>query len=177
MILDTPISYDITVGAERRTPTDQDTQTIVPPVLSPVALSARAHLLIPQLTIAAQPQSVLTHFFSARVNQAAQSNAVAIMPKGLYEIEMTLATSFDYTAAPPLATLSGVEIQVQQFLPTLGSVIALLTRFPTIGSFTDFNRVRLLIAVDQVQFVLFVPASGVAQNIAAKCSLNIIRIL
>jgi len=172
MIVDQPITADLTLGADRRIVQDGDTQLVVPPVITPVVLSLRPTSLVQQPVGPAIDDSRTFHFFAARVNQAALSSPTVVLNKGLWELEFTMATSFDYTAAPPLATLSGAEIQLGTALAT----VSLLTRFPQIGSFTDFGRCRVLLREATTVFV-FTPASGAAQNIAQKACVNAIRII
>jgi len=172
VIVDGPITYDLTLGQERRISQESDAQTVVPPSVSPVVLAIRPTVLRTQPANPTEQGSSLFHFFIARLNQAAATTVLVTLPRGLWELELSQSCAFDYAAAFPLATLSGCEIQLAGSIAT----VALLVRFPTIGAFVDYNRLRVLLQ-ESMTINSFVPATGAAQNLAQKITVNCIRIL
>ena len=172
MLLDQGVVYDLTLGSERRIPQDGDAQLTVPPTIIPVALALRPTVIKSQPPNPTENGSLLFQFFIARLNQGAVTNTIATLPKGLWEFECVQSCAFDYAAAFPLTNASGCEIQLAGSLAT----VALLSRFPTIGAFVDYNRLRVLLS-EQATIQSSVPITGAAQNLAQKISVNCIRIL
>lgn len=172
MILNRPLLYDLTQGDEARIPTADDATLILPPVLQPVVLALRSTVLLTQPPNPTLSGSAMFDFFQARVNGVATTSSMVTLPKGLWELELSMATSFDYTPVPPLTNLSPVEIQLSNSLST----IVIVSRFPAIGSHQDFNRLRLLL-LEPTSLNLFVPLTGVTDDLAVQLSCNCIRIL
>lgn len=172
MIVDGPITVDLTQGQDRRIPQDGDTQTVVPPSVSPVVLALRNTNFLTQPANPTIVDSTAWDFFQARLNQAASTNAMVTLAPGLWELEMLLTTSFDYVSAPPQVLAGAVAI-----LASVGGVTTrLISRYPAIGTFTDFNRMRVLLRTATL-LQSFVPLTGAAQNAAFIIQVNAIRIL
>lgn len=172
MIVDGPYTFDLTVGADRRIPDTNDAQTVIPPSVSPVVLGLKPTRFfngfagVTPLTLSTLIQGDLS-----RLNQAAISQLVCVLAPGLWELELTLATQFDY--AGTVATFNGADISI---VDSGGRVVKLLTRLAAVGTFSDFDRRRILI-LDQCNVNLDVSITGAAQHLDARVCVNAIRIL
>jgi hypothetical protein len=175
MIIDGPITSDLTVGADTRIVQDGDAQIVVPATVLPVVLALRPTRLIPFGGGELVNDSTLVNFFLSRVNLGSATNTVIQLSKGLWELELTMATVFDYLPVPPSTGTSPVEITLTDALISTQTVV-MLSRFPSIGSWVDYNRLRVLLtATHRVQ--VFVPITGATDDLAVQLSLNAIRIL
>ena len=172
MIIDGPITFDLTLGQDRRVPQEGDAQTDVPPVINPVVLALRPTRLLTQPANPTLTDSTLFDFFISRVNQVALTSTLVTLAKGLWELEMSVASIFDFNPVPPLTNASPVELSLTNSLVT--TVIG--SRFPAIGSFTDYNRLRILL-LEPTAINLFVPLTGVTDDLSVQVSLNCIRII
>lgn len=172
MIIDSPIAYDLTLGADSRIPEEGDAQVHVPASVLPVVLFLRPTVLLNNPANPLLARSVLFHLFIARVNQAAVGTSLVQLVRGLWEIEISMASSFDYTPAPPIGNAAGVEVRL---INSIVSTTA-LTRFPQIGSFTDYTRYRVLFQ-ETTTISLQVPLTGLTDDLAVQVSVNAIRIL
>lgn len=170
MIVDSPMNIALAIGQERRRIENGDAQLSIPPVILPVLLGLQPHTVAVSSSVV-QNQSVLAKQQTVRVNQAAITQTIITLGKGLWELEMTLATQFNYLGA--VGTLNGSHLQLLYPGPT---AINLLERFAQIGTFTDYNRMRLLLTQD-VTLQLVMDITGVGQNMDASCTINCIRIL
>jgi hypothetical protein len=171
LIIDGPITYDLTVGSDRRIPQDGDAQIQVPPSVLPVVLALRKTTFKNSFGNAVPVSSLLVQADVSRVNQAALTQTLTTLAVGLWELELTLATQFNYLSA--VGTLNGAHIQL---VDAVGTTIRLLSRFANVGTFTDFNRVRLLFD-QQATLNLEANLTGVGQNLDARACVNCIRIL
>lgn len=171
MILGGSNNYNITQGDFLRTPQENDASVVVPPTVLPVVLSLRP-TIVNQPNSIDQDGSTLEWNFIARNNQAAASTPIIRIKAGLWELEVTCATWFNYTPTPPLTSASDAGLSFQYE----GITTPILARYPQTGSFTDFNRLRILIkSVAEISLVY--PATGAAEHLIIKGVVNAIRIL
>jgi hypothetical protein len=92
------------------------------------------------------------------------------LPAGLWELELNLASWFDFTKAGGAVVSAGI------YIIYLGVNTLLLARYAATGSFNDYNRLRLLLRQPAVIGTrLGVTAAG--QNITITAIINAIRIL
>lgn len=171
MIIDGPLTFDLTQGVERRIPQDGDAQTFVPAMVQPVALMIQPTVFIN----GGNPQIKTSHYMDQAVavppsTAAADSNLLILTP-GLWELELALFTQFNYLSA--VGTLNGASIIM---IDSIGRRISVLLRIASIGTFTDYNRCRILVK-SNVQIVLAMAVTAVAQNADARASINCIKVL
>jgi hypothetical protein len=171
MIVDTPFTFDMTVGQERRIPQDGDNQLLIPPTLNGVFLGLRPTSIGGAQGAVPIRESFLVQQDLFRNNQAAVSQLLLTLPAGLFELEMTLSTQFDYAGA--VGTANGATIQLTD---ALGNIVRMLSRFAAIGTFVDYNRVRLLLRAAS-SLNLDVSITTVAQHLDVRAAVNAIRIL
>lgn len=170
MILNSPIIYDLTLGQPQREPTSEDTVMLVPPVIQPVVASTFPHQ---------ENLNVSTPFTSSFVIDAAQNRApaqgqlttlIATLAPGLWELELILASWFDYNTAAGVGNFNSILITF------FGNQRQLLPRIAAIGSFNDYNRVRILTRLD-LPVSLRNADTLAAQNNSTRMSMNAIRLL
>jgi hypothetical protein len=106
-----------------------------------------------------------------RTNQGTTAVEISQLGLGLWELEVTLASWFNYSNVAAAFN----RITLELFFPVGGGQI-LLTRFASPGSFTDYNRVRILIE-QTAQVLIRVPATGVGESLDCSPSINAIKIL
>jgi len=138
MIVDSPLTFGLTVGADRRIPQEDDARVLVPPVISAVALMAQIHT---SSTVALTPleQSLLIDRSDVRTNQAGLVTNFITLSQGLWELELNMASTFNFTPVPPNATSNRLRITYK------GVTTGLIVRHAAQGSHQDFNRLRLLL--------------------------------
>jgi len=170
VIIDGPITFDLTMGADRRIPQDGDAQTQVPPIVNPVVLALKPTKFSNggQSVISS---STLIDLSLVRNNQAAVNQPIHTLVPGLWELECSLTTQFDYAGA--VGTLNGVAIMLRS---VTGTQCRILQRLAAIGTFVDYNRLRLLL-VENVILSLDVGITGVGDHQDSRASINAIRIL
>jgi len=172
MIIDGPNTIDLAIGTDRRIIEPSDAQLSLPPTLVPVLLNARPHSPAPTNVTTVFQGSALSRDTS--INQAPSSGATSVnvmmLDKGLWELEITLTTLFDYTTTPAIGSAAEWRI----FLA--GVTMQLLRRMAFIGSFVDYNRVRLLLT-SASQINLLAGATAAAQNSYTSGTVNAIKIL
>lgn len=169
MKIDTPLTFGLTVGQDRRIPQDGDAQVEVPPMVLPVALMIHPTSFVVGGGIV-QGSSIVDIFLTLTNGVAVQSNMFILAP-GLWELELTLASVFNYNA--PLGQADGAEITMEY--QNSGN-IQILERIAAIGSFTDYNRLRVLLTSNAV-IALLLDGNGVGQTVTARGTVNAIRIL
>lgn len=171
MILDGPNTIDLAVGNDRRIVEEGDSQLSLPPVLIPVLLQSRVHNTRQAGSGTFQNSGVMV---DVSINQApstaANNLALVTLVPGLWELEMTLTTLFDYTTTPTLASYSSIEMGYQ------GQTVPLVRRMAFIGSFVDYNRCRFLLN-SQATLTMHVGTTIAAQNSFTSISLNMVRVL
>lgn len=169
MIIDSAVTYDLTIGQSGRRPTPDDAQVVVPPIISPVALTLMPHLDNVADTVELNA-SAFYHTQVSRTNQAAIQQIIATLAPGLYELELSLSTFSSFSTA--VGAFVGTAI-----LLTFGTFQkAVLKRLAAGGSFTDYNRLRVLLRQDAT-LALEIGVTGVGQSLDGSAHVNVIRIL
>lgn len=171
MIVDSGLNIGLAVGQDRRLMQEGDAQVVIPPTILPVVLA-----LQPLAAMPGQNDTPVTSFlyhreFSTPQNTGAAETRICILSKGLWELELSIASWFNY--AMILATPSFVSFTLDYQGTNL---ITLLKRYATSGSFTDYNRLRILLQSD-ADINAENPVTGVGQNCVSDFTLNAIRIL
>lgn len=170
MIVQSSVSYDLTLGQTSRVPTQDDTVVQVPPSIQPVVLSLVPH------GVRQFPAVNFNSFFidgqqGRAPSQALLTSDIATISPGVWELELTLMSWFDYNGAAQTFNHTGVVINYP-----IGTPITVLARRSSVGSFTDFNRMRVLLtsnAIIQIQN----PGTLAAQNNELIATINAIRII
>lgn len=169
MIIDGPITFDLTVGADRRIPSFGDGQTLIPPSIQPVVLALRPHTT-PALGEVVS-DSFVQSFLITRTNQAGVSTLINTLRPGLWELELTLSSWMNFSETAGLFA----RIDVEYIFPNATQVG--LSRFCLINSsFVDFQRNRILL-IRPMSINLRLPLTGVGQSIDALVTINAIRII
>ena len=171
MIVDSQFTYDLTVGQDRRIPADNDAQTFIPAQVSPVVLALQPTVFDSTGGNPTYKNSVIINKSFAQNNAGAFSSDLITLAPGLWELEMTMATQFDFVGT--VATLNGAAIRL---IDTLATTVNVLKRIAAIGTFTDYNRIRVLLR-SATKINAFVGITTVAQHADADICVNAIRII
>jgi len=171
VIVDGPITYDLTVGADRRITESGDAQTVVPPTVLPAALVLKPTQFILQPANPTVRDSTQIEFQISRNNQGnATSNVITLAP-GIWELELSLSTQFDFVGGVGL--MNGTSIKLTDAAAT---TIRIMERVANVGTFLDYVRYRILVR-QAVNVLLFVGATAVAEHMDVRLMGNFIRIL
>jgi len=169
MIVDNPSIYDLTIGELKRRPTEGDGSFVIPPTLLPVALFSKPTYYFPTGTTL-QTESAIAELNSSRTNQLALTFNVLRLPPGLYELEFSIASAFNFVnllAAPDVAFAID---------PLNSLTVRVLARYAAVGSFTDYNRLRIL-SREQFDITVRQEATGAGQTNTVLATVNAIRIV
>lgn len=170
MIVDAPITTDLTVGQDRRIPQDGDTQTIIPATVLPCVLSLKPMSPNPLASTPNLESAYRSTSVAIAPSSAAADVDIMTLAPGLYELELNMASWFDFTKTGAADSFCGI------YLIYLNVNMLLLYRYATTGSFNDYNRLRLLLKA-QGTIGRRNGATAVAQNITFTTMINAIRIL
>jgi hypothetical protein len=170
VIVDAGITTDLTVGQDRRIPQDGDTQTLVPPVVAPVVLALKPMSPNPVLGTGNIESAYRSTSVSVAPSSAANDVDIMTLAPGLYELELNMASWFDFVKTAAADSFVGI------YLIYLNVNMVLLYRYAAIGSFNDYNRLRLLLK-SQATIGRRNGATGVGQNLTFTTLINAIRIL
>lgn len=170
MIVDGPNTIDLAVGTDRRVIESSDAQLSLPPVLMPVLLNLKAHIAGPA-SATVQRQSAMYRSTLTRTNQAGLQQTFATLDKGLWELEITMASLFTAFIAG-VGTFIGTAL----LLSYNGIDHPILRRIGFTGSYVDFNRMRILV-LSQATLALEVGTTGAGQSSDADVQVNCIRVL
>lgn len=169
MIVDAPVAYDLTLGQRGRIPSSEDAQVVIPPVITPVALTLAPHLddLAPTAVLNAS-----SYYFAqlSRTNQPAAQVLMATLAAGLYELELSLATFANFSTPVGSFVSTAILVDFGSFQKPV------IKRLAAPGSFTDYNRLRLLMRT-QWAISIEVGLTGAAQSLDGSAHVNVIRIL
>lgn len=169
MIVDSPIVSDMAIGVDRRIMQEGDSQLLLPASIQSVALAIRP-TTTGVLTNVVMQQSVFAEAALLLNNSAPATGNLFTLGAGLWELEMTLASKFDFSSAVGTLVSSDIAIVYR------GAGRRLLSRLAEIGSYTDYNRMRLLLdtqAVIQVRGGI----TALAEHMDLLAIVNAIRIL
>lgn len=169
MIVTTPNTFNLTIGAPGRIPEESDAQVIVPGTIMPVAYSLRPHIGGFQSAVELNESSMI-ETSNSRTNQAATTIAFALLGKGLWELECTLATVYNYVGT--VAAFNGVALQITYG----GQIRNTIKRLSAIGSFVDRNNLKLLL-LGQATLSLDLPLTGAGQSLDTVLMINCVRVL
>jgi hypothetical protein len=170
MIIDSISNVGLAIGTDRRSLEQSDAQLSVPNIRLPVLLALETHQGTPGASIVTRQSYLFTQVIS-RTNQAALSLGMGILGKGLWEMEMTLSSWFNFS------TTVGANLGVELQLTYKNNTYDLLRRLALLNqTFTDFNRLRLLLEEDS-QISVKAEITGVGQSLDAIATVNAIRVL
>lgn len=172
MIIDGPITFDLTMGSDRRIPQSEDAQTQVPSVVIPVVLALKPTVIDNGGGNLIFTSTVSDVALSVAPSSAASFSAIHILSPGLWELEMAMSSNFNF--AMVAGTPGGCGIELQDAIT--GGRTAVIFRSAFSGSAVDGARLRLLL-VKQISLRMFFTATAVAQNIDFRAMVNCIRIL
>lgn len=170
MILDSPLTLDMTEGSGRRVVQAGDAQLVVPAVVNPVVFPMRFTRPDPDPTVL-HNLSFNTYSELSRTNQAALSDPICRMAPGMWEIQMNLALWANFTVAAGLSL--GADIDLLYTSPVTG--VSLLTLYPIIGAQSIFGTMRILLQTEAT-IRIFAPITGAAQSLNVTASINGIRL-
>lgn len=169
MIVDTANNVALAQGQLRRIIENGDAQVTVPSVILPVLLQLQPTQVISDSAVVLQ-QSGIGGVMGTRTNQAAGSFGIMTVPPGLWEFEISLSSWFNF------ANVAGAFTGASIVLVYQGFTMRLLERLATAGSFTDYNRLRMLLE-SQALVQMFIDATGPGQSVDGVAVVNAIRIL
>lgn len=171
VIFDAPFISDLAVGSDRVIPTEGDAQLFMPPVLQPVVEPLRSHV-VSNLSTDIANVSRISERQNTYLNQAATSDALITLPKGLYELEISISAHANFTTLV-LGNSVTIDLVYQGFTITLFA-LKLAANNPQ-----NFNFTRRLLLITEGLLEVRVPSTNaVATNsIAYEIGLNVIRIL
>jgi hypothetical protein len=169
VIVDSPLTLSLTVGQDRRIPDQLDARIEVPPVIIPIVLALQPTKVL-ENTSTPQQQSFFTESIFTRTNQPTTAQTIGTLAKGLWELEITLSSWFNYNNTPGALN----RVQIDYFMSNL--IVPSINRFAGPGSYTDYQRVRILVE-QQCAILHRVPATAVGENLSTVATLNAIRII
>ena len=169
MIIDGVNVLDLALGANRRIVQDGDTQLAIPSTILPVLLNIRRTQTGIQ-TGTPQEQSVLSEANQATNNAATSSVSIMTLQGGLWELELILCSQFDFSNAFGSLVTADITLNYK------GLARRLLSRIASIGTFTDYQRMRVLLE-DNCQMNLRNGTTGAAEHMTTLAIVNAIRVL
>jgi hypothetical protein len=169
MLIDSPLTFGLTFGVDRRIPEADDARVLVPPVVNPIALMTQPHRVITTGETLSNG-SGLNDFQSTVTNGGPTTTDCFTLPPGLYELEYSITAVFNFVGT--VGTLNGVDVT----LVYQGQSIQLVELAAQIGTQTYYGRVRLLLVQNAV-LRLNLDANGVGQTTTSALMANAIRIL
>lgn len=170
MIIDYGGTIDLAVGTDRRTMEQGDAQVVIPNVVLPIVLNLRPTFIAVNTTTKIEGSILLTFQQTQLASVAGSTLNVQTLAKGLWELEMSLSSLYSY------AVTVAANRSLQAILSYQGQTSTLMTRFPTIGSFVDLARFRLLLTSDAT-IQMIQPTTGVSETFIYHLNANCIRIL
>lgn len=167
MIIDTPTVVDVAVGVDRRIMQQGDAQILLKPEVELGVVMLKTTRSVRDSTIV-QNESAFLHLTQLRVNQAALTTPIMLLAKGLWTIEMTLTTKFNWAVAA--GTLGGVKAEMVYS----GDTNTLIMHVATIGMFTNQVIYNFLLN-ENATLQLTTDITSVGQNSDARVSVNAVR--
>lgn len=173
MIVDSPINYALAVGQDRIVPTEDDTKLFIPASLQPVVIAMQPTQIGSTLD-ALTTRRVFSTFAATEAIRAPLSgiNQVNLMTlgKGYWELQMELTSQADFTGTPaaPSRVVSNLFYQSQN--------LAMMTDYHIVGVSTKYFTMRILLT-DVAIVSLIQPATGAAQNLVSRLTVNAIKVL
>lgn len=170
MIIDYSGVIDLAVGVDRRTLQDGDAQLTIPPTVVPIVHNIRITNMSADSTTVHQASALAEVVDSMGPSTTNRTTNVLLLQRGLWEIDCSLATKFDYNQALGTNSPTNIQIVYQSY------TVRLLSRYPAIGNFSDGRTYRLLL-IQTATIRLFLPTTLAAQNQDAHVSVNAVRVL
>lgn len=167
MIIDSPTIVDMAVGVDRRVIESGDVQVFLKPEVRltiPILKTTRS---VRDSSIV-QNESAFLHVSQVRFNQAALTTPIMLLAKGLWTIQMTLTSKFDWAAAA--GVLGGIKAEMVYS----GDTNTLLFHIATIGLFVNQVTYTYLLN-EQATLQLTTDITGAAQHSDARVTVNAIR--
>lgn len=137
MIIDSASIIDLASGAERRVIQLGDGQILVPSVLQPV-VDHILPTLIPVFASQVNRTSFLLDSFINVQNAVDTTSIVCTLAAGMWDLDMGLNSQFNFAKGLPLLIGTLIVFSYQ------GQTVSLMGRQPSIGSFYDVRKVRIL---------------------------------
>lgn len=169
MIVESPLTFGLTIGADRRIPNEDDSKVFIPATVQPVVLMLQPHSAWPNISTIANGSAV-GELANNITNAAGVDSILFTLPRGLWKLQITLASGFNWAATPPALSGATVSLLYQGFS------LQLITRTAAIGSFFDTLEMDFIFQSDAV-LSLLLDTNGVAQTTTAKMIGNAIRVL
>lgn len=167
MIIDSPAVVDIAVGVDRRIMEAGDAQVMLKPEVDLEVPLMKATRTV-RSTTTEQQESAFVHLSQTRTNQAALTTTIMTLAKGLWTVQISLSTKFNWSVAA--ATLAGVKAEMVYS----GDTNTLLIHWAnTLSNHSQMEYSFLLIESAIIQ--LTTDVTGAAQTSDARCSVNAIR--
>lgn len=167
MIIDSPTIVDVAVGVDRRIIEHGDVQIVLKPeVLLNIPL-LKTTRTVRDSTIT-QNESAFLHLTQARVNQAALTTPIMILSKGLWTVQMTLTSKFNWAA------VAGVLGGIKGEMVYSGDTNTLIFHIATVGLFVNSVSYTYLLN-DIATLQITTDITGVSQNSDARVTVNAIR--
>lgn len=168
MVIDSPLTFGLTVGADRRIPQEGDSQVIVPALVLPIALMAQPHSALN--SSASFQGSGIIDVTSTLTNGAGIATTFMTLAPGLWELEINMASVFNFVGS--VGTMNGAKTQL--LYQTILNDLATLTA--QIGSQSIYVRWRLLL-VSVATLIHALDTNTVGQTTTSSTTVSAIRIL
>lgn len=171
MIVDNPVTFELTLAQDKRIPQTNDARLEVPPLIMPAVLSLLPHHVMTSAAIAEDESFFATRTVQIAPSSAAAANPICILGPGLWELEINFAVNGDFASVAATPSLTAIQMNFQG-----GATTHFLSQYITNGVLVQFGRWRILIR-SQMELRILTPATAAGQNIAAQANVNGIRIL
>lgn len=169
MIIDSPLTFGLTVGVDKRIPAKGDAQVVVPSTVIPFALMTQPHNVIATTLNLANGSGINDVFLTLTAGASVNSN-IMVLPAGLYELEFSITAAMNFFATAGL--LNGVLFQ----LIYQGNTINLVNLPAEQKTWIYYGRLRLLLQSSGT-LRLTLDTNIAAQTTTAELMVNAIRIL
>lgn len=171
MILDSQLVTEMTTGALRRSVGAEDSVLQIPPGVLITAPATRRAQPSPSTTIPLT-ESFINYNEHTRTNQAGQSQTLGILAPGAWELELMLASWFNFVNVAGAFAYTNLNLLFP--VPVIG--ITLLAHYAAIGVQTTTIRLRFVLQ-DNVTLRLSSPTTGVGQSLDVTGFVNAIRLI
>lgn len=171
MNLDSSLLGNLGIAVPNAMPENKDGTLSIPPIL--------LHALDPIFPLykisgvgATSETSQIIAVQVIRNNQGAGSNTIITFSRGLYEVDLSLTTRFNWTA---VGTTPHTEVRL--FVPGLSSSNPVLSCFAATGIQQVGRKFKMLIPIDGWSLTLNYGVTAVAENLEASVSAVVTKIL
>lgn len=139
MIIDSPITADLSTAVDRAVPERSDAQIQIPNQLIPTVELLRAHTISSSPTQDYQ-RSFIVEQRTTRNNEVASSSLICTLSKGLYTISWNFGARFDYTKIGSVALDAALQVAISPQTQTICCLYA------AIGIQRASGQFRLLVS-------------------------------